>query len=283
MALAVRVGSKQRIAQKIISFFPSHDVYIEPFGGVGGVFFHKTPVAYNYINDSDMDLFNLLQFVSGHKDFDNAFEQLLEAHALLPYHIDFFKLYTDKHYEPKNDLDRALMFLVRSNWGFLGKWDTMKFGIENSKKMTEKRLKDVALFFKKYGNSIAINNCDWLKFMESFSLRDDMDKRRILVYLDPPYCETFGGTYESGGFSKDDTEALFSYFSANNYRTAISEFETDFTKEMAKKYGFQMIVIGERQNLKDRQNEVLFVNYKTVATSNKIFDHVQKRFVGRAV
>ena len=36
-------GGKWRIADWIISQFPAHKVYLEPFLGGGGVFFNKRP------------------------------------------------------------------------------------------------------------------------------------------------------------------------------------------------------------------------------------------------
>lgn len=39
-----RIGNKKRLLQKIISFFPKHEIYIEPFFGAGGIFFSK-PLA----------------------------------------------------------------------------------------------------------------------------------------------------------------------------------------------------------------------------------------------
>ena len=54
-------GAKWRIADWIISQFPKHKVYCEPFFGSGGVFFNKTPSAIETINDIDGNVVNLFK------------------------------------------------------------------------------------------------------------------------------------------------------------------------------------------------------------------------------
>ena len=41
-----RLGNKSAIADKIIQYFPSHEIYIEPFFGAGGMFFNKPKVYF---------------------------------------------------------------------------------------------------------------------------------------------------------------------------------------------------------------------------------------------
>ena len=46
-------GSKWRISDWIISHFPAHAVYMEPFFGSGAVYFSKPPADTETINDMD--------------------------------------------------------------------------------------------------------------------------------------------------------------------------------------------------------------------------------------
>ncbi|HBZ37548.1 MAG TPA: restriction endonuclease subunit M, partial [Balneola sp.] len=39
--ILTRLGNKRALADKIIPFFPKHELYIEPFFGAGGMFFSK--------------------------------------------------------------------------------------------------------------------------------------------------------------------------------------------------------------------------------------------------
>ena len=54
-------GGKARIAQWIISHFPPHDTYCEPFFGSGAVFFNKAPDKIETINDIDGDVVNFFR------------------------------------------------------------------------------------------------------------------------------------------------------------------------------------------------------------------------------
>lgn len=56
-------GSKWRIAQWIISHFPKHHSYLEPFFGSGAVFFNKKPSNIETINDLDLNVVNLFRCI----------------------------------------------------------------------------------------------------------------------------------------------------------------------------------------------------------------------------
>ena len=42
----------------------------------------------------------------------------------------------------------------------------------------------------------------------------------------------------------------------------MSEFDNEFILQQAKERGLNVIIIGERQNLKNRRTEILITNYK---------------------
>jgi DNA adenine methylase len=45
------LGGKWKIADWVISHFPAHRGYIEPFGGMGSVLLKKEPVVSEILND----------------------------------------------------------------------------------------------------------------------------------------------------------------------------------------------------------------------------------------
>ncbi len=59
-------GGKWRIAEWIISHFPAHKVYCEPFFGSGGVFFKKRPSNIETINDINGEIVNLFRVCREH-------------------------------------------------------------------------------------------------------------------------------------------------------------------------------------------------------------------------
>ncbi len=52
-------GSKWRLADWIIGFFPPHHTYVEPFFGSGAVLFNKPRSDIETVNDLDSDIANL--------------------------------------------------------------------------------------------------------------------------------------------------------------------------------------------------------------------------------
>lgn len=107
-----RIGNKSKIAKNIIKYFPHHTLYIEPFFGAGGLFFNKPLAKYNYLNDSDSNIHNLfmcLQFKT--KEFYNFIE-------LLPYNKDTWNWL--KSLEPANNIEKAVKFIILSNYGYMG-------------------------------------------------------------------------------------------------------------------------------------------------------------------
>lgn len=106
-------GAKWRLAPWVISMFPPHRIYVEPFGGAAGVLLRK-PRAYSEIlNDLDDEVINVFRVL---RDPDQA--ALLEAHLrLTPYARSEFKLAYEE--APAGDpVERARRTLVRSYMGF---------------------------------------------------------------------------------------------------------------------------------------------------------------------
>ena len=57
-------GGKYYLADRIISYFPAHRIYLEPFGGAASILLNKIPVDVEAYNDLDLRitrLFRVLQ------------------------------------------------------------------------------------------------------------------------------------------------------------------------------------------------------------------------------
>lgn len=102
-------GGKWRLAPWIISHFPPHRVYVEPFGGGASVLLRK-PRAYAEIyNDLDGEIVNLFRVAR-----DNG-ERLAQACELTP----FSRAEFERSYEPSGDpLEQACRTVFRSFSGF---------------------------------------------------------------------------------------------------------------------------------------------------------------------
>ena len=74
-------GGKFRLAPWIISHFPTHGIYVEPFGGGGSVLLRKEAVQEEVYNDLDGDVVNVFRVL---RDKELA-QALFEALTLTPY------------------------------------------------------------------------------------------------------------------------------------------------------------------------------------------------------
>lgn len=104
-------GGKYRLAPWVISHFPPHRVYVEPFGGGGSVLMQKprsTAEIYNDLDDEVVDLFRVL------RDPEQA-ARLHELLLLTPFsRTEFFAAYETV----RDPIERARRLLVRSFMGF---------------------------------------------------------------------------------------------------------------------------------------------------------------------
>lgn len=104
-------GGKWRFAPNIISFFPPHRVYVEPYGGAASVLLRKPRCYAEVYNDLNADVVSLFRIL---RDPEQAGE-LARLCALTPYGRQEF----DQAYEPSTcPLELARRFLVRSFMGF---------------------------------------------------------------------------------------------------------------------------------------------------------------------
>lgn len=104
-------GGKWLLAPWIISHFPAHRVYVEPYGGGASVLLRKTRSYGEVYNDLDGEIVNLFRVVRDHG------QELQASLAMTPFAREEFKL----AYEPTNDpIEQARRTLARSFMGFGG-------------------------------------------------------------------------------------------------------------------------------------------------------------------
>lgn len=101
-------GGKFRMAPWVLSHFPRHDIYVEPYLGAGSVFLAKPPAKFSEtLNDLDGEIVNLFRVLRG----PDA-RQLIGQIALTPYSRAEFEL----AFEPSDcPVERARRLIVRSH------------------------------------------------------------------------------------------------------------------------------------------------------------------------
>jgi DNA adenine methylase len=103
-------GGKWRLAPWVISHFPHHRVYVEPFGGAASVLLRKPRSYAEVYNDLDGGVVNLFRVLRSPRR-----DELIEAVRLTPFARDEF----EESYRPaQDDVERARRLVVRSLMGF---------------------------------------------------------------------------------------------------------------------------------------------------------------------
>lgn len=174
-------GGKQRIAEWIISHFPEHKVYCEPFFGSGAVFFNKPPTYTETINDIDGNIVNLFKVCR-----DNP-EELARLIEFTPFAREEFEDCYEKSDDP---IEQARRTLVRYH---------QSFGTSNSSKNSWKNTQTyggprTATMWNYLPGKIAevcerlkeaqIENIDAIKLIRRYN------DENTLIYCDPPYLQS---------------------------------------------------------------------------------------------
>lgn len=262
-----RLGKKTnpKVRNQILSYFPSHTIYLEPFWGGGGLFEHKPRSKYNFLNDLDSDVHNAFICITEKR------AELIEYMELVPYHADTFQYF--RRSKPKNDVQRCAKFLILSAWGYMGKTETIRICTNNSKSVL---LHEIELTYKNLtSGKNMFTNCDFREFFGKISLQKPsvLNPKRLndidisFAYLDPPYLGTTNN-YNTPKWSESDVVDLMDIMANQGMKMAMSEFDHPFVVAEAEKRGFKIIQLGERQNMKNRRSEILILNYEP---KNKLF------------
>lgn len=108
-ALIKYPGSKWKVSDWILSHYPPHKTYLEPFFGSGACFFNKKPSYIETINDIDGDIVNLFRVVREHPD------ELARMIQLTPYAREEYEMCKEPSSDP---VEQARRTLVRYNQSF---------------------------------------------------------------------------------------------------------------------------------------------------------------------
>lgn len=239
-----RIGNKKSLAEKIYVYFTDHDIYFEPFFGAGGMFFNKPKKRHNILNDFDDDVFNLFMVLTHNK------EELLESFIKLPLSESLFKFWSDGNKENDKIL-KAVRFLFLSNFGFMGKLSTYRFGSFEFKNILLSRIEDTY--------KMIIDGCEFScqDFRNAFKkIGKDYN---CLIYCDPPYLETVNN-YNTPVFTEQDSMDLFDLLEGCEKKWFMSEYGHPFILDQVEKRKLNCIDIVNKKAISGRATEILITN-----------------------
>jgi DNA adenine methylase len=158
-------GGKWKLAPWIISNFPAHRVYVEPFGGGASVLLRKPRSYAEVYNDLDGEIVNLFRVARDHG------EHLARVVELTP----FARAEFEQSYESTDDpIEQARRTLVRS---FMG------FGSAGASGQSTG-------FRSNSNRSGTTPGHDWMNFPDALQVMRSHDGDEVLHYVDPPYVHS---------------------------------------------------------------------------------------------
>jgi len=174
-------GGKWRLAPWIISHFPEHKVYLEPFGGAASVLLRKDRSQLEVYNDLSGDVVNLFRVL---RDPEQA-QSLLRMIRLTPFARAEFELACD---EPASDpVEAARRMVFRSFAGF-GSFSSSR---SRTGFRTGTVSRSVARDWMHYGLALAeiIERLSGvvIENMAAIQAIRKYDSTETLIYADPPY------------------------------------------------------------------------------------------------
>jgi DNA adenine methylase len=245
-------GGKWRLAPWIISHFPEHRVYVEPFGGAGSVLLRKSRSYAEVYNDLDGEAVNLFRVV---RDRGDELRELLE---LTP----FARTEFIESYEPSSDpLEQARRTCARSFMGFGSNSHNRKTGFRsNSNRSGTTPAHDWANYPAALDAIIERLRGVVIECRDAKEVIAAHDSHETLIYVDPPYV---AGTRDKGSdykfeMSDSDHIDLAMFLSDAKGMVIVSGYESKIYDDIYR--GWKKVTRAALADGARKRVEVLWIN-----------------------
>ena len=246
-------GGKWRLAPWIIGQFPSHRVYVEPFGGAASVLMQKERSYAEVYNDLDDELVNLFEVL---RDRGHELKEML---YLTPFsRTEFKKSYT----KSPTPVEQARRTVVRSYMGFGSSiHEITGFRANSNRSGTTpahdwKNLPQALDWMVSRLSGVVIEKRPAIQVMEAH------DSPNTLHYVDPPYVHSTRNTNKYAyqhEMSDEDHEELVEQLKRLEGKVVLSGYANDIYDDALK--GWRRL---ERKAYADgarERTEVLWMNH----------------------
>ena len=250
--ILTRPGNKKELVGPLHGYFPPHRCRIIPFFGAGGDFFKMPKADFTVINDADDDVTNLFLVVVNQRE---ELRKMIEIMPISEALLDHWLVNTET-----DPVKKAVRFLLLSNFTYMGKQDTIRFGANRTKESLLRRIEPT--FKELVGTTTQIMNTDFRNVIKKISFADRVLSRdESFIYMDPAYLDT-SNTYSTPKWTKEDSTDCLEIMVKEGIRAAMSEFDHPFIIEEAEKRGLNVFGLKSRRNMKNRRTEILITNYR---------------------
>lgn len=247
------VGGKRNLANRLVSIFPEHYTYVEPFFGAGWVYFKKEKAEVEIVNDINGELINFYKVI---KECPEVF---CDEFELLPKSRELFDDFTKQNPSDLSNIERAVRFYYLLMLNFGGRFNRFTFSIRNDgiKQINFDRLPSN---IKKAHNRLKdtyIERVDYKEIIKKW------DKEDTLFYLDPPYLETTEKDYESN-FGEQEYEELASLLKEAKGKFVLTVKDSEFVRELFKEFYIyeEDVFYSISKQQKRNHGELIITNYE---------------------
>lgn len=251
-------GGKQKLAARIVSAVPYHELYCEPFVGGAAVFFAKDQSPVEVINDTNSELINFYKVLKNKfVDLEARVRVTLHSRRL---HKDASVIYNHPHLF--DEIERAWAVWVLSCQSFAAIIDG-SFGYDRAKGTTTKKITNKRESFTEE-LAIRLQNVQ-IECADALYVIQSRDSNKSFFYCDPPYYNSDCGHYD--GYSIEDYERLLEKLSIIKGKFLLSSYPSDVLTKYVNANDWHQwsletgVSVNSKSGYLKRKVEVLTANY----------------------
>lgn len=260
-------GAKWALANWIISHFPTHRSYLEPFFGSGAVLFTKERSPIETVNDLDDDVVNLFDWIR--KDP----ERLAETIFWTPYSRTVYEKAFEAQNTETDSFQRAVDFYIRLMMGHGFRITGEKVGWKNDVQGREAayaancwcKTPDIIRKTAERLRGVQIENRPALDLIDRFNFPN------VLIYADPPYIlSTRHGKQYRHEMTDADHMDLLDALKAHKGSVILSGYENKLYNDALN--GWHKDTVSSRTQTAAKRQEVLWMNFEPMIQQTLIFE-----------
>lgn len=261
-------GSKWSIVDWIISFFPEHHSYLEPFAGSAAVLMNKSRSNIETINDLDSNVVNLFEWIK--KDPERlAREIYYTPYARQVYEEAFNRIQS-------NSLYKAVNFYIRCQMGHGFRTNGEKVGWKNDVQGREKAYaaKDWTELPERIMGAAERLRGVQIECRPAVDVIQRFNYRNVLIYADPPYMlSTRHGKQYRCEMDDQAHNDLLDALMVHKGPVLLSGYESDLYNERLRAWHREETTCYSQAGSKKR--EILWMNFEPPGKQMNIFDLLQ--------